>query len=205
MRDSSLQECFAHTDLEWRLAQIPDSAACRGVYFNMLDQRAAVFGPDIQKEYRDFFRLVEFSAIRLYPVKDYLTRMVKLAQLQFGAPNIHRGLFEIQAAAWPSWRKTVMGRATFAILGSDFDAVLRMMGGAVSKSLNHGSCKIHPLGPGQYAARFTEQYVYIEHAMAGALLGVAHACNVGVKLDVQLRDPFNGDVLIHVVSKQAAA
>src|SRR5579859_1592142 len=189
-----IKEIYQHTDLEWRLTQIPDSAACRGVYFNMLDERAAAFGPEIQRQYRDLFKLVSFNAIRLYPIKDYLTRMVTLAAIKFGPPNVHRGLFEIQEAAWPSWRKTLVGRATFAVLGSDFDAVLRVMGGAVSKSLNHGSCKISSTTPGNYLARFTEQYVYIEHAMAGALTGVARACGVNVTLDVQLRDPFNGDV-----------
>ena len=187
--NDSLKECFAHTDLEWRLRQIPENAACRGVYFNMLDERAAAFGRDAQNEYRNFFKLIQFSAFRLYPIRDYLTRMVKLAAIQFGAPNIHRGLFEIQAAAWPAWRRTLVGRATFAILGSDFDGVIRVMGGAVSKSLNHGSCKIVSNGPSQYIARFVEQYVYIEHAMAGALSGVARACGVDVELETRLGTP----------------
>jgi uncharacterized protein (TIGR02265 family) len=193
-----MKECYQHTDLEWRLSQIPDSAACRGVYFNMLDQQAAAFGARVQKEYRDYFKLISFNGLRLYSIKDYLTRMVKLAALQFGPANIHKGLFEIQEAAWPSWRKTLVGRATFAVLGNDFDAVLRVMGGAVSKSLNHGSCKITKEAAGKYVARFTEQYVYIEHAMAGALTGVARACGVPVTVESQLRDAFNGDVIINV-------
>ena len=100
MNEPSLKDCFAHTDLEWRLKQIPDSASCRGVYFNMLDERAREYGPNVQAAYRDFFKTHKFSPLRLFSVKDYLTRMLMLANIQFGAPNIYRGVFELQAASY---------------------------------------------------------------------------------------------------------
>jgi uncharacterized protein (TIGR02265 family) len=198
-----MKECFQHTDLEWRLRQIPDSHACRGVFLNMLDERASEFGQAIRDQYRDYFKLYRFSPFRLYPVKDYLTRIVKLAQLQFGGPNIYRGLFEIQAAAWPSWRRTLVGRTTFAVLGSDFDAILKVMRSATSKATNYCTVDFYRESPFQYTVRFTREYNYIDHAMAGALAGVARACEVQVNLDVRMKDPFNGDIGITVLDQKA--
>jgi uncharacterized protein (TIGR02265 family) len=204
MSDKSMRECFKHTDLEWRLAQIPDSAGCRGVFLNMLDERACEFGPEIMNEYRDFFRIYQFSGFRLYPVKDYLMRIVKLAELRFGGPDIYKGIFEIQAAAFPSWRRTLVGRTAFAVLGVQFDSILRVTGISVSKAVNYAECRILRDGPMHFTANFSNEYMYIEHAMAGALTGVARACEVPVSLDVRLRDPFNGEIGITVLDEKAA-
>jgi len=91
-----MKECFAHTDLEWRLSQIPNTASCRGIFLNMLDDLAAGLSPLTQRRYREFFQTYRFSSFRQYRIKDYLTRMVKLSEIHFGAPNIYRGIFEFQ-------------------------------------------------------------------------------------------------------------
>jgi uncharacterized protein (TIGR02265 family) len=188
-----MKECFEHTDLEWRLQHIPDRAACRGVFFNMLDTRARAFGVEVQREYRDFFKLHDFSALRLYPVKDYLTRLVKLAQIQFGGPNIYQGIFQIQEQAFPTWKTTLIGRAGFAIFGANLEAVLDIICRPPSKAQNYGRAELTRIADG-FEVRFFDEYVYIQHAMAGALKGVARACNKEVKVSVELKDAFEGCV-----------
>jgi uncharacterized protein (TIGR02265 family) len=196
---AGLEACFAHTDLRWRLAQIPDSARVVGAYLNMLDDRAEQFGPRVHRSYREFFQLYRFSALRSYPVKDYLIRLCKLAELQFGAPNVYRGLYEIQAGAFPAFRSTLMGRLMFAALGTDFSRVFPMMTRAMDTSLNYARVIITNDRPNHYIARWTNQYVYIEHAMAGALEGIARICNVELDLQIRLDDPFNGDMDVTVL------
>ena len=85
-----MKECYAHTDLEWRLAQIPNHAANRGIFSNMLDDLAGNLSPETQRRYREFFQTYRFSAFKYYPIKDYLTRMVKLSEIHFGVENIYR-------------------------------------------------------------------------------------------------------------------
>jgi uncharacterized protein (TIGR02265 family) len=194
-----MKECFENTDLAERLARVPDDAACRGVFLNMLDERAGQFGSATQRAYREFFTLYRFSSLRLYPIKDYITRVVKLAQIEFGAPNIYRGIAEIQAGAFLAWRRTLLGRTWFAVLGSDFESVLRLVARTMSKVVNYGNVSLHAAGSGQQLTmQFVDQYVYIEHAMKGAIQGVARACGVVVELDVRLEDMFNGSIGISV-------
>jgi uncharacterized protein (TIGR02265 family) len=193
-----MKACFEHTDLEWRLKQIPDSAMARGVFFNMLDDRASELGPETQRAYRSFFTTYRFSAFRLYPVKDYLTRMVKLAQLQFGGPNIYRGIYEIQAQAYPSWRRTVLGAASFAVLGSDFDRILGLVIRQMPRVVNYMTAELQHPERGIYEISFSNEYVYIEHAMAGALDGLARSCGLGARLSTRLDTPFKGTVRIEI-------
>jgi uncharacterized protein (TIGR02265 family) len=199
-----MKDCYQHTDLKWRLSQIPDGAACRGLFFNMLDERAAEFGPEIQQEYRNYFKIHKFQAFKLYSVKDYLTRMVKLSQLKFGGPNIHRGLWELQYASWPAWRKTLMGRATVGLLGKDFQAILKMCKTTVSMSINYGSFEVEG-GPSRFLLTHKNEYVYIEHAMAGGIHGIAFICDLEINLSPKLIDPFNGTLEVEVLSKRKVA
>jgi uncharacterized protein (TIGR02265 family) len=199
-----MNECYQHTDLKWRLSQIPDSAACRGLFFNMLDERAGEFGLDVRQEYRNYFKVHRFLPFRLYSVKDYLTRMVKLSQLKFGGPNIHKGLWELQFASWPAWRKTLMGRATVGLLGKDFAAILKMAKTTVAMSINYGSFDVEG-GPDRFITHHKNEYVYIEHAMAGGIYGMAHVCDLEVTLEPKMTDPFNGSLIVQVIKKRQVA
>jgi uncharacterized protein (TIGR02265 family) len=189
-----MKECFAHTDLEWRLAQIPNHAAGRGLFSNMLDDLAGNLSAETQRRYREFFQTYRFSSFKYYPIKDYLTRMVKLSEIHFGAENIYRGIYEVQAHAYPTWRETLLGTAAFAILGNDFDRVLRMVCRQIPKAVNYAQMRVLSHQNGLYVIEFQNEYVYIEHAMAGGLIGLGKICDVEVKLEVKLRDPFNGIV-----------
>lgn len=193
-----LETCFARTDLAWRLRRIPKSYAVRGVFMNMLDERAAELGVQSQAAYADFFGKTKFSPIKLYSVKDYLIRLVKLAEIHFGADRIYEGVFEIQAAAFPAWRRSLPGRMTFAVLGSNCDAILRMTNLGMSAAINHGTCVITSTGPGQYIGAFRDQPNFIEHAMAGALVGVARSCGLQATTQARMIDPFNGDILLTI-------
>jgi uncharacterized protein (TIGR02265 family) len=198
---ASLKECYEHTDLAWRLAQIPDAAACRGVYFNMIDERAGNLGPATQLEYRRFFQLHRFSPFQFYPVKDYLTRIATVAQIHFGGPGIYDGLFEIQKSAFGAWRRTLMGRAAFAIFGKDFAGLLNALERAYATRMatNYTDLRVTREGPDRFRVTFVNEYVYIEHSMTGALTGVAELCDVRVKTETYLTDPFNGEVVITVL------
>jgi hypothetical protein len=198
-----MKACYQHTDLEWRLSQIPDTAACRGVFLNMLDDRAAGLGVEVQRAYRDFFKTYKFSPLQFFPVKDYLIRIVKLAEIAFGAENIYRGIYEIQSHAFPAWRHTLIGRVWFAIKGNDLEPMLRMVCKNTPKVTNYGATEFTGSG-GQFQIHFRNEYLYIEHAMAGALAGVAKACEVPVTIEVQLIDAFNGSVAITEIHDSAA-
>jgi uncharacterized protein (TIGR02265 family) len=196
-----VDECYEHTDLKWRLTQIPDNACCRGLYLNSLDASAYELGPEVLEAYRQFFQTYRFSAFRLYPVKDYLTRLVKLAQLKYGGPGIYRGIFDIHAKSPEAFRRTVLGRVTFDVLGMSFHTMVSLLKRGVSNSVNYMEFNAIREAHNQYLIRFKNEYVYIEHAMAGALQGLANISGVSIQQEIMLADPFNGDIRILVTER----
>ena len=199
-QEPSLQECYANTDLQWRLGTIPDEWAVRGVFFNMLDDRAGELDPATQRAYRDYFRIHRFSPFRFYPVKDYLTRIVLVSQIHFGARNIYQGIFEIQRHAFSTWRGTLIGRAAFAVLGRNLDAVLAGTERAYmgKTATNYTDLHVVHENASTVRVRFRSEPVYIEHAMRGALAGVIDACGIDADVEADLTGPFDGDVVIRV-------
>jgi uncharacterized protein (TIGR02265 family) len=197
---ASLSACFAATDLEWRLRQIPDTAMCRGAYFNMLDARAGVLGSATQHEYRRFFRIHRYTPFRMYPVSDYLTRLVVLAQIEWGAPGIYRGLRIIQSSAFETWSATIVGRAAVRLFEPTLAGMLRGIERAFASRMvvDYASFSVEEVRPERIVTRFTNEYNYIEHAMVGALEGVARLCGVQVEAEVDLDGPFDGRVILHV-------
>jgi len=200
--EASLTDCYRHTDLEWRLTRIPDEACARGAFFNMLDDRAAELGATTQQEYRRFFQTYKFSTFRWYPLKDYVTRIVTVAQIHFGGPGIHQGMFHIQASAYRSWRRTMIGRAVFALLG-DMASVLRATerGYAGKSFVNYVDFSFEQDRPDHFTVRFRNEYLYVEHAMAGALTGMADVLDERVRLDIEMDGPFDGTIGITMLGK----
>lgn len=197
---ASLTECYAHTDLEWRLTQIPDEATCRGAFFGMLADRAHAFGPGVEHEYRRLFPTSDQTAFRMYPVRDYLTRIVVLSQIRYGAENIPAGLRQLQASAFDAWGGTMLGRAAMTMVERRPAPILRMLERAyTSRTVNsHANLILEVVEPKRVVVRFEHEYLYIESAMVGALEGVARLCGLRPTSNVELRGPFDGTVTMEL-------
>lgn len=193
---ASLERCFAATDLEQRLRDIPRDATCRGVFFNMLDNRAAALGPAVAKEYRDFFRVPRLLAFRMYPVRDYLTRLVVLSQIAFGPERIHAGLRELQSGAFDAWAGTMLGRAALAVVNPSLPTLLRVLERAYAAQtvVSYARFSVESVSETEIVTVFEHEYVYIEHAMVGALEAVMRACGRNGSVVPELDGPYDGRV-----------
>lgn len=198
---ASLAEVFAHTDFEWRLAQIPDDAQCRGAFINMLDEHAASLSTETQAEYRRFFRIYRFMPIRMYPLRDYLTRMGILAQVHWGGEGIYQGIRKLQSQAFDAWASTLVGRAAIAVIEPTLPGVLRMIERAYASHTltSHSSFAVRSVSDREIVTLFRDEHIPIEHAMVGALEGVLGLCKVRGDVTAELDDPFNGTIRISLV------
>ncbi len=194
----SLEACFAHTDLESRLRDIPDDAMCRGAFFNMLDDRAESLGAHIADAYRDFFRVHRMMPFRMYSARDYLTRLVVLAQIRYGAERIHAGLRELQAGAFDAWAGTMLGRAALSMIDPSLPGVLGMLERAYASRtvVSYSTFRVESASDAEIVTRFDREYVYIEHAMVGAIEGVVRLCGRTGRVSAELEGPYDGRVRI---------
>lgn len=197
---ASLEDCFAATDLASRLRDIPDDASCRGAFFNMLDDRAVALGPDVAAAYRDFFQVGRHQTFRMYPLRDYLTRLVVLSQVHFGAPRIYDGLRELQASAFDTWADTMLGRTALAVVDPSLLGMLRMLERAYASKtvVSYSDFVVESVAEHEIVTRFENEYVYIEHAMVGALEGVMGVCGVRGSALAELDSPYSGRVRLRL-------
>ena len=180
-------------DVQWRIANTPDWAACRGVFFNMLDQRATELGPEVRRQYLFSHPISRFNPVRMYSLRDYIIRLANLAKL--GYADVNQGMFELQAMAFPAFRASILGRAWFAVFGLDLEGILKQMCGKLPSVLNCGTAEFHRR-PHEIIVAFRGQYMPIDTALAGAVAGVARACRRVLPQRVELADAFNGDVIL---------
>lgn len=198
---ADLSACFQHTDLGERLRRIPPEATCRGAFFNMLDERAATLSAETQAEYREFFRIHRFSAFQMYPVRDYLTRLVVLSQIHYGASSIYQGIRELQSGAFDAWAKTMLGRAALAVVKPELLSILRMLERAYASEtlLSHARFMVESASEREIVVRFQNEYVYIEHAMVGAMEGVSRLCGIhDAQFEPELEGAFDGIIRIRI-------
>lgn len=197
---ASLEACEEATDLTWRLAQIPPEATCRGAFFNMLDDRAGTLSLETQSEYRRFFRIHRFASFRMYPLSDYLTRLVVLSQIHYGADRIYPGVRQLQSGAFDAWADTLLGKAALAVVDPSLGSMLRMLERAYASRTVVSNARFHVVSetPTEIVTGIEEEYVYIEHAMVGAIEGVARVCGVNVTVTAELSGPFDGALRIAI-------
>ena len=202
---ASLAEVYAHTDFEWRLAQIPEDALCRGAFINMLDEHAAALSTETQAEYRRFFRIYRFVPFRMYPVRDFLTRMGILAQVHWGAEGVYQGIRTLQSQAFDAWSSTLLGRAALALVDPSLPGMLRMVERAyASHTLNsHASFEVLSVSEREVVTYFRNEYLPIEHAMVGAIEGVLRLCKTKGDVTAELEGPFDGIVRITLVERNS--
>lgn len=165
----------------------------------MLDDRAGRLGHATQAEYRRFFRIYRFTPFRMYPVRDYLTRLAILAQIEWGPARIYDGIRLIQSSAFEAWSSTIVGQAAVRLFDPSLLGMLRGIERAFASRMmiNYSDFFIDEVRADRIVTRFANEYVYIEHAMVGALEGVARLCNAEVDFETELETPFDGRVVIH--------
>ncbi len=173
---------------------------CRGAFFNMLYDRAGVLSKETQGAYRSFFRITRFVPFRMYPVRDYLSRMAIVSQVTWGAERVYEGMRMIQASAFDTWAQTLVGRAALAVIDPSLEGVLRMIERAyASRTLNtHADFNIVSVSREKIVTRFTTEYLPIEHAMVGALEAVLVLCKVNGTIRAALDTPFDGTVTVRI-------
>lgn len=167
----------------------------------MLDDRAGELSAETQEAYRAFFRLHRFASFRMFPVSDYVTRLVVLAQIRYGSEGIHRGMRELQFGAFDAWSKTMLGRAALGMVEPSLASVLHVLERAYASGtvVTHTRFRVLSSDEREIVTRFDDEYVYIQHAMVGALEGVAKVCRVPVEAEVDLDDPFHGVVRLRLL------
>lgn len=188
-----IERLAPHCDIESRLAAAPSWARVRGVYFRAALQELTRRG--LRPAFDKVFNEPERATFTLYPVADYLLRIAYAGALIASPERVHEGLHELFRGNALYFSQSLLGRGLLRLIARDPVRQLHQAIKSKRAVSNYGRWSVVAEGPGMVEVLHEDEYVWIESALAGGALGGFEACGVHPKIQVKMRDPYNGSVI----------
>ena len=191
MTNAVLELVGDHCDLRERLAAVRPSAQIRGMYLRSVQGALERAGRGI--EYRALCGTPRFSALRFYPLGEYLTHLAAGGALLRGPERVHEGMFEISRSNAAIVADSLVGRTLLRALARDPQRILRQAI-AAQRQTTRGSAQWSLSFPSQHEAvmEFRDEMIWIESGLLGAAHGTMEAAGIEAKFRCELRNPYNG-------------
>ena len=200
MRPSSPQLAQAiaqvapHCDLIERLEAVPPSALVRGLYLKSL---ASVLERAGKSElYERYFAGESWSALRMYPLRDYMVRLAVAGAALRGPAHVHAGMHDIWRTNATTFAGSLLGRTMLRFLSKDPVRLTEQALAARRQTFQYGHWSIARHGPRCIEMVYREEYVWIDSAIAGGAVGAFEACGILAELRTKLVNRFDGSTLI---------
>ena len=177
------------SDLEERLPQVPASAHLRGLYFVNIETilgRAALLD-----QYRSYFPK-SYSAVRWYPVSDFLIQAAVGAALLKGPDCIAEGLVTLGHNNATAFADSLLGKAMLRLLARDPVKLLKQATAGRRQSCRYGRWEVEFTGPGSAVIEMFEEYLWIDTNVLGAAIGTFQASGHDVEVRAELDSMFRG-------------
>jgi len=184
-----IRDLVAGTDLEERLSLVPPSAMLRGLYFRntIAVLRSAGTLPSYEAIYSE-----SYSAVRWYPLSDFLERSAVAAALLVGPERVHEGLREIGRRNVLAFSESLIGKMLLRILPRDPVSLLKQACAGRRQSCRYGRWEVTFPEPGKAVMAMFEEYLWIESNVLGAAEGTFAAVGRDVSVTVELDSKFKG-------------
>lgn len=188
-RRAALEEVAAHCDIAERLTLVPPSAVIRGLYFNSIASVLTDAGR-VQR-FRELFP-ERCSALRWYPVHDFLQQLTIGAGMLLGAERVHEGMFEIGRRNARAFTDGLLGQVMLRVLARDPHKVMKQAIAGRRQSSKPARWELSFPAERTGVMTLIEEYAYIESYMLGAAHGTFEAIEVPVRIECVLDDRFSG-------------
>ena len=192
--DRAIQLVRSHCDLVGRLEVVPPSAQVRGLYLKSLEavlQRAGRAGL-----YREYFAGDRWSAIRMYPLRDYMIRLAVAGAALHSLDRLHQGMHDVWRTNATTFAQSLLGRTMLRLLSHDPVRLTEQGLAARRQTFQYGHWEIVRHGPRTIEMVYREEYIWIESAIAGGAVGAFEACGIEAKLETKLLNRFDGSTTI---------
>lgn len=180
----------AHCDIRERLGLVHDEQRVRGVWFAMLRdevRRRGLAGP-FERE----VGLHESVTFKMYPVADYLRRLVTAGALVASPEKVHDGMRDLHRSSVRYFAQSLLGRAIVSLVRPTPLKLLEQVQRSRGLMATFGEQRVTSLGERRIRVHHVDDPVYIESAQVGGLLSTLEACGFDARVDVELRSRFDG-------------
>jgi uncharacterized protein (TIGR02265 family) len=182
-RDDRIRQLVEHCDLDARLKSVPASAQLRGLYFK--NTIAVMKKENLLDEYSGLFPET-YSAVRWYPVSDFLQRLAVAGALLEGPENVHHGMLQIGRHNAAAFAKSLLGQTVLKLLSRDPQKILKQACAGRRQSCRYGRWEVEFPEPNMAVMHMFEEYLWIESNVLGAAEGTLEGtgCTFDVRYEV---------------------
>jgi uncharacterized protein (TIGR02265 family) len=184
-----LARAAADLDLQRRLRDVPDSACCRGVFFNMvrdeLERRSLLALPEMQRLLRDRRKSYQFYSAR------ELVEIFAIAGAIVG-PSPREGMRQLFLGGSMYFAGTWFGQAMARVLKPDPAAALAWIEKSREHFSNYGTWRLERRGPERAILHMFGEYLWLDTAHRGGCEGLLVACGVVGEVKAELDTEFDG-------------
>jgi uncharacterized protein (TIGR02265 family) len=188
-----VEQVGPHCDLVKRLADVPQAARVRGVYFRSALEEVTRRG--LRQVFEAVIPETDRSVFTLYPLADYLLWLAWAGSLVASPASVHDGMRELSRGNAVYYGRSLLGRSLARLLSRDPIRLLHQAMQSKRAVSNYGRWQLIEEGPRHAIVRLEEEYVWIESALLGAALGALECCEIQPTAEVRLRDSYNGDLV----------
>jgi uncharacterized protein (TIGR02265 family) len=188
--DRAIEWVAPYCDIVERLELVPPSACVRGVYFQNVETQIATHG--LLDAYRQYFPNDHYTTFPLYPVAEILVRRACAGALIATPERVHEGMFLVAKGNATAFAASLLGRVMLRKLSPDPVRLLEQAVAARRQSTTYGHWEIRRHGDRALEVVYSEEYSWIESAIAGAAQGTFEACGITAQIETRLIDRFNG-------------
>lgn len=188
------RQLLAHCDLEERLRSVPASAQLRGLYFK--NTIAVLKKAELLNEYSEIYP-ESYSAIRWYPVSDFLERLAVAGALLQGPENVEAGMRAIGRHNAVAFAQSLLGQTMLKILSRDPQKILKQACAGRRQSCRYGRWEVEFPSPGSAVMHMYEEYLWMDSYVLGAAEGTLDGTGVEFEVHLELDSPFQGRHLLN--------
>lgn len=182
----------AHCDVVDRLEKVRDDQRVRGVWFAMLRDELRRRGPEVYGEFEREVGLHEAVTFKMYPVSDYIRRLVVAGALVASPDRVHEGMYDLHRSSVNYFARSVLGRAVVSLVKPTPLAFLEQVQRSRSLIASFGAQRVTAVSPRCIRVHHVDDPVYVESAQLGGLQSVFDVCGVEARIRVEMRTPFDG-------------
>lgn len=175
---SILDEAAQHCDIHERLLSIRPDQRARGVWFKMLRDEVSRRGAVFLHKYDVECGRHEAVTFKMYPLEDYLRRLVIAGALIASPPCVHDGVRDLHRESVRYFTKSILGRLIISIVRPSPHDLLKQIERSRPHVASYGTFRYERRGPRAAAMHLHDEPVYIESAQLGSMLSTLDACGV---------------------------
>jgi uncharacterized protein (TIGR02265 family) len=183
-----------YCDIADRLEAVPPSARVRGLYLKSLENIVQRAGK--AELFERYFGGERWSAVRMYPLRDYMTRLAMAGASLKGVERVHEGMHDVWRTNATTFANSLLGRAMLRLLSNDPVRLTEQGLAARRQTYQYGHWAIVRHGTHSIEMVYREEYIWIESAIAGGAVGAFESCGIQAKFETKLINRFDGSTLI---------